>query len=259
MRAQEFIVENFADKTIKVDESLRYVTRIDSEPIKDFAQGMQTYYHTKDFSKSGQFQSGMKIPKEYTGKMTGVYAGDPTFTALYATGNANQTRYVAKYGPGQPVVYFDRKDIPAMRSRRTYLTVFDGSKFKKLPTGEYFSSDPGLPVKQEEIADPFQYIKNQGWEFRIVDDLPAVLFKLQNLNKKDPSVRYGAEGMDLEENFADGRVKGKSRPGRVKRSGASCKGSVSDLRARARKYGGERGKMYHWCANMKGGKRKAAK
>jgi hypothetical protein len=57
------------------------------------------------------------------------------------------------------------------------------------------------------------------------------------------------------ENFADGRVKGKSRPGRVKRSGASCDGSVTSLRAKARKYGGERGKMYHWCANMKGGKK----
>ena len=60
----------------------------------------------------------------------------------------------------------------------------------------------------------------------------------------------------VEENFADGRVKGKSRPGRVKRAGASCAGSVSDLRARAKRYGGERGKMYHWCANMKSGKRK---
>jgi predicted nucleotidyltransferase len=59
----------------------------------------------------------------------------------------------------------------------------------------------------------------------------------------------------MNENFADGRVKGKSRPGRVKRSGASCAGSVTDLRAKARKYGGERGKMYHWCANMKGGKK----
>lgn len=58
------------------------------------------------------------------------------------------------------------------------------------------------------------------------------------------------------ENFADGKVRGKSRPGRVKRAGASCKGSVSDLRARAKKYGGERGRMYHWCANMKGGKKK---
>ena len=57
------------------------------------------------------------------------------------------------------------------------------------------------------------------------------------------------------ENFADGRVKGKSRPGRVKRAGASCAGSVSELRARAKKYGGERGRMYHWCANMKGGRK----
>ena len=60
----------------------------------------------------------------------------------------------------------------------------------------------------------------------------------------------------LGENYADGKVKGKSRPGRVKKSGASCKGSVSSLRAKAKKYGGEKGKMYHWCANMKGGKKK---
>ena len=59
----------------------------------------------------------------------------------------------------------------------------------------------------------------------------------------------------IEENFADGKVKGKSRPGRVKKAGASCKGSVSDLRAKAKKYSGEKGKMYHWCANMKGGKK----
>jgi len=57
------------------------------------------------------------------------------------------------------------------------------------------------------------------------------------------------------ENFADGKVKGKSRPGRVKRAGASCKGSVTSLRAKAKKYSGERGKMYHWCSNMKGGKK----
>lgn len=60
----------------------------------------------------------------------------------------------------------------------------------------------------------------------------------------------------LSENFADGKVRGKSRPGRVKRAGASCAGSVTDLRARAKKYGGERGKMYHWCANMKSGRKK---
>ena len=60
----------------------------------------------------------------------------------------------------------------------------------------------------------------------------------------------------LEENFADGKVKGKSRPGRVRRAGASCNGSVTDLRARAKNASGEKAKMYHWCANMKSGRKK---
>lgn len=62
-------------------------------------------------------------------------------------------------------------------------------------------------------------------------------------------------GQDLTENFADGKIKGKSRPGRVKRAGASCKGSVTSLRAKAKRSGGERGRMYHWCANMKSGRK----
>jgi hypothetical protein len=58
------------------------------------------------------------------------------------------------------------------------------------------------------------------------------------------------------ENFADGKIKGKSRPGRVKRAGASCNGSVTDLRARAKRASGEKARMYHWCANMKSGRKK---
>lgn len=59
------------------------------------------------------------------------------------------------------------------------------------------------------------------------------------------------------ENFADGKKKGKSRPGRVKRSGASCNGSVTALRKRAKNSSGEKAKMLHWCANMKSGKQKS--
>ena len=58
------------------------------------------------------------------------------------------------------------------------------------------------------------------------------------------------------ENYADGKVKGKSRPGRVKKAGASCNGSVTDLRRKAKNASGEKAKMYHWCANMKSGKKK---
>ena len=60
----------------------------------------------------------------------------------------------------------------------------------------------------------------------------------------------------LQENYADGKVKGKSRPGRVKKSGASCNGSVTDLRRKAKNASGEKAKMYHWCANMKSGRKK---
>ena len=72
----------------------------------------------------------------------------------------------------------------------------------------------------------------------------------------DTGDRLQATKENIEENFADGKTDSKSRPGRVKRAGASCKGSVSSLRAKAKKYSGERAKMYHWCANMKSGRNK---
>lgn len=63
-------------------------------------------------------------------------------------------------------------------------------------------------------------------------------------------------GWNVNENFKDGKKKGKSRPGRVKKSGTSCNGSVTELRKRAKNSSGEKAKMSHWCANMKGGKNK---
>ena len=73
-----------------------------------------------------------------------------------------------------------------------------------------------------------------------------------------PNNRFGFKNVGnnkANENFADGKKKGKSRPGRVKKSGASCSGSVTSLRKKA-KAGGEKGRMYHWCANMKSGRKK---
>ena len=40
-------------------------------------------------------------------------------------------------------------------------------------------------------------------------------------------------------------------------AGASCKGSVTHLRKMAAKASGERAKMYHWCANMKSGRKRS--
>lgn len=99
------------------------------------------------------------------------------------------------------------------------------------------------------------------------DDAKPNLHSFMELKREHPRTRFYAWHVSLDgeaseymresigENFADGRVKGKSRPGRVKRAGASCKGSVTDLRSKAKNASGERAKMYHWCANMKAGKK----
>lgn len=78
------------------------------------------------------------------------------------------------------------------------------------------------------------------------------------INPKHPDADRAKAATDkaYSENFADGKVKGKSRPGRVKRAGASCNGSVTDLRRRAKNSSGEKARMYHWCANMKSGRKK---
>ena len=91
-----------------------------------------------------------------------------------------------------------------------------------------------------------QFARSIGFTVSTVDRADNVKFVLTNPNYKDQQT----------ENFADGKKKGKSRPGRVKRSGASCNGSVTDLRKRAKNASGEKAKMLHWCANMKSGRKK---
>lgn len=175
------------------------VTRIDSKPITDFASNLNTYKHTDDWSQSGldmgddSYWSKRNI-KPNTSK--GLFAGDPHRTALYATGNANETQYVEYTENGQPVVYFDKKDLPAIRGRKTYLSVFDASDFRKLPSGEWFSERPSKPIKQIPINDPFKYIESQGWKIRITNDLNKVLKKVQQLQKVGKIDHYGAEGMN---------------------------------------------------------------
>lgn len=76
-------------------------------------------------------------------------------------------------------------------------------------------------------------------------------------NKADDSPTFEQKFEQAMENFADGKKKGKSKPGRVKKAGASCDGSVTSLRKRAKNSSGEKSKMFHWCANMKSGKKKS--
>jgi hypothetical protein len=187
------------------------VTRIDSKPVTDFASGLKAYKHTDNWSQSGLDtgdDSYWKNKNLKTNTTKGLFAGDPRRTALYATGNAHETRYVEFTQNGQPIVYFDQKDLPAMRSRKTYLTVFDASDFRQLPTGEWFSENPGKPIKQVPIGDPFKYIASQGWIVRVTDDLDKVFKQVKNMHKAGKIAQYGAEGMnESQQGVAEGKEK----------------------------------------------------
>jgi hypothetical protein len=175
------------------------VTRIDSKPITDFSSALKAYKHTDDWSQSGLDtgdDSYWKNKNLKTNTTKGLFAGDPRRTALYATGNAHETRYVEFTQNGQPIVYFDKKDLPKIRSRKTYLTVFDASNFRQLPTGEWFSENPGKPIKQMPIGDPFKYIASQGWIVRVTDDLDKVFKQVKKMHKAGKIAHYGAEGMN---------------------------------------------------------------
>jgi len=135
-----------------------------------------------------------------------------------------------------------------------------------------FAPSPGRD-DNDDVPDPIFVLANRWWNAaekqpQIESVLNSMGWSIQQVESEDDAVQLqhrdgtsyfiSADDFDPDvfENFADGKVKGKSRPGRVKRAGASCKGSVTDLRARAKKYGGEKGRMYHWCANMKSGRKK---
>ena len=111
-----------------------------------------------------------------------------------------------------------------------------------------FSADKGPEVGNSRAKLYSRFAKQMasqlGWKLDVVnvDHSKADYFKIHNPN--------------VQENFADGKVKGKSKPGRVKAAGASCDGSVTELRKKAKNSSGEKQKMYHWCANMKSGKKK---
>ena len=111
--------------------------------------------------------------------------------------------------------------------------------------GNNKANEKALPGKKNEDAAGVGIITKQN---TTKDVKPGDEYK--NVKK------LHLEWQEFSENFADKKIKGKSRPGRVKRAGASCKGSVSSLRSKAKKDSGEKGKMYHWCANMKSGRKK---
>ena len=145
------------------------------------------------------------------------------------------------------------------RSQKAYQEWLDGAAVDT--DIEIIGNDNQLYLIRQNTDGESQHFKNDAWyltdaDYEIVDtegypDPGHLLFSHSATGYEpiDPS--------QMDENFKDGKVKGKSRPGRVKKSGASCNGSVTSLRKKAKNSSGEKSKMYHWCANMKSGRKKS--
>jgi len=123
------------------------------------------------------------------------------------------------------------------------------SNLKGLGKHDFGKGPPSTILSFGDEEEEHKYIKNLKKTGLSTTDIDPKAHDKKKGQKTDPTYNVG-------ENFADGKVKGKSRPGRVKRAGASCDGSVTDLRSRAKNASGEKAKMYHWCANMKSGRNK---
>ena len=161
---------------------------------------------------------------------------------------------------GRPYYVYTQERLYSLPGDEAVLDYLEQA-MAKIGRGEYPDYDQvpaGLTAQQVDgLVQAVDQLYGSGQADQYEFDLGNVANIMQRANGQlvivDPLSDFMSES--IEENFADGKVSGKSRPGRVKRAGASCEGSVTDLRAKAKKYSGEKAKMYHWCANMKGGKK----
>ena len=111
-------------------------------------------------------------------------------------------------------------------------------------------------LKSGDVEMPIVAVYSDGYKELVGGNTRLTAMMAQNGEATVWQFAVPDEVAELAENFADGKKKGKSRPGRVKRAGASCNGSVTSLRKRAKNSSGEKARMYHWCANMKSGRKK---
>jgi hypothetical protein len=164
------------------------------------------------------------------------------------------SQLAATYKQGLPTKYTDHEiifdcDQYYLINIQAFLKQFAGRANREFLEYSRYSNvrlkiDPAVfDTRISNYSELAWYLRNTAIDFLKEYEAQAAEYRQQ---LSDP----------VAENFADDKVKGKSRPGRVKRAGASCNGSVADLRRKAKNAAGERAKMYHWCANMKSGRSK---
>jgi hypothetical protein len=166
-----------------------FVYRIDKDPIKDFSSSLKTYYRSPDWGSSGTFGSEEKIPSDWQ-KETGLFAGNLKQVIPYAT--PRDTKWLVTYeDPKRPTVIFNQRDRGNILSYRPHLSKFSASKFIKVPSGEFFSTDPKAALKQEIVRNPLKFMK-KWYNVLFVPDLEQTAKDLRSKN-----IHFDSEGLQF--------------------------------------------------------------
>ena len=190
-----------------------------------------------------------------------LVAGNTRFTMMVAKGMTPTVWYIDASGLKENFDWVKLRTAKAVQPMLYYPGGIDPKTGKRVPPNV---NQPNIitAVNLKQKLGPGEKLVPLSTRSMTDDQWKKYMDDWWAKNKNDPNAKAKIDQIKrsasmVKENFADGKVKGKSRPGRVKKAGASCAGSVTSLRAKAKKYGGEKGKMYHWCANMKSGKSKS--
>jgi len=248
--AEDAVDENFADGKVKESVNESPFADVDADVLKNLAMLKNALMPispedwskviNKELEKAGyKWSNGKFIKENFANEITEeprtLAPGTPMQDlvgdyGVFATFNLARLADYAKPGKEQ--------DLKAVVQRAT----------KSAKELEALKSDN---EKLQFVHDMIKYIQPHMKAHMRDEEYEKYKPRIQKLVDL-----YKAAASSLKENFADGKVKGKSRPGRVKRAGASCNGSVTDLRKRAKNASGEKAKMLNWCANMKSGRKK---
>ena len=215
------------------------------------------YCSTEKKIKCRKTPKKTRTTENFADGQQGVAEGENNDTAIslsklgkFHPGADTLAEFVPERATAQYALHPDKWESTfySLTNKDSYKLKYYGPKKISIP--------PGTLVGDMAIANKFYRAKTPEEQEQYAELYKASLqpYPVDVSEYRMPELLIPRQSMA--ENFADGKVKGKSRPGRVKKSGASCNGSVTALRKRAKNASGEKAKMYHWCANMKSGRKK---
>jgi hypothetical protein len=170
----------------------------------------------------------MKLTQKLTGKIT--LSTDPNWYGAD----------VGDYKASGPVVNISAAKLVGFEPDEKMSQPNSKVNVKKIVAG-LKKGDKLPPILVRKYKDGYQVVDghHRFWAYKLLGV------------KSIPSQVVPDEDIIVKENFADGKKPG--RKGLAKRSGVDCSKSETQLRKIAKNSSGEKQRMAHWCANMKGG------